>query len=79
MLKMNVVEVLQGMLQSEMKVFTIPLMAVQFLCAILPQVSEAIPDHPGVRKVISILSSTLAAISAIWIGFQAKKRYRECS
>ena len=63
----------------DMQVFTIPLMAVQLLCAILPQISEAIPDHPGVKKVISILSSALAAISAIWIGFQGKKRYGERS
>ena len=35
----------------DMKVFTIPLMAVKLLCVILPQISEAIPDHPWLRKL----------------------------
>ena len=63
----------------DMKIFTVPLMAVQFLCAILPQISEAIPTMVGLKKVISILSSALAAMSAIWLGFQGKKRYGERS
>ena len=60
----------------DMKVFTIPLMVVQLLNAILPQLSEALPDY---SKILGIISSTLAAISAIWLGFQAKKRYAERS
>ena len=61
----------------DMKVFTIPLMAVQFLCAILPQIPDAVPADPVVKKVISILSSALAALTVIWLGFQGKKRYSE--
>ena len=60
----------------DMKVFTIPLMAVQLVNAILPQISQAIPDYD---KLLGIIASTLAAISAIWLGFQAKKRYAERS
>ena len=60
----------------DMKVFTIPLMAVQLINAILPQISQAIPSHD---KLFGIVASTLAAISAIWLGFQAKKRYAERS
>ena len=91
---MDVVEGYQGMLDRfnrkrelhhrahtlyknrDMKVFTIPLMAVQLINAILPQISQAIPSHD---KLIGIVASTLAAISAIWLGFQAKKRYAERS
>ena len=60
----------------DMKVFTIPLMAVQLINAILPQISQAIPSYD---KLLGIVASTLAAISAIWLGFQAKKRYAERS
>ena len=60
----------------DVKVFTIPLMAIQLLNAILPQLSQAIPQYD---KVLGIIASTLAAISAIWLGFQAKKRYAERS
>ena len=60
----------------DMKVFTIPLMAIQLLNAILPQIAQAIPS---IAKVLSIIASTLAAMSAIWLGFQAKKRYAERS
>ena len=60
----------------DMKVFTIPLMAVQLINAILPQISQAIPSQD---KLLGIVASTLAAISAIWLGFQAKKRYAERS
>lgn len=91
---MDVVEGYQGMLDRfnrkrelhhrahtlyknrDMKVFTIPLMAVQLINAVLPQISQAIPSHD---KVLGIVASTLAAISAIWLGFQAKKRYAERS
>ena len=91
---MDVVEGYQGMLDRfnrkrelhhrahtlyknrDMKVFTIPLMAVQLVNAILPQISQAIPSHD---KLLGIVASTLAAISAIWLGFQAKKRYAERS
>ena len=91
---MDVVEGYQGMLDRfnrkrelhhrahtlyknrDMKVFTIPLMAVQLVNAILPQISQAIPSHD---KLFGIVASTLAAISAIWLGFQAKKRYAERS
>jgi hypothetical protein len=59
-----------------MKVFTIPLMAVQLINAILPQISQVVPKYD---KLIGIIASTLAAISAIWLGFQAKKRYAERS
>ena len=60
----------------DMKVFTIPLMAVQLMNAILPQISQVVPKYD---KIIGIIASTLAAISAIWLGFQAKKRYAERS
>ena len=91
---MDVVEGYQGMLDRfnrkrelhhrahtlyknrDMKVFTIPLMAVQLINAVLPQISQAIPFHD---KLLGIVASTLAAISAIWLGFQAKKRYAERS
>ena len=56
----------------DMKVFTIPLMVVQFLCGILPQIPQALPQLPTLGKVISICSSALAAISAIWLGFQVE-------
>ena len=56
----------------DIKIFTIPLMVVQFICSILPQIDELIPKH---ETSIGILSSALAALSAIWIGFQGKKRY----
>merc|ERR1712080_126426 len=91
---MEVVDVLQGMLDRfnrkrelhqrahtlyknrDMVVFIIPLMVLQFTCGILPQIGEALPE---IQKVISIISSALAAISAIWLGFQANKRYGERS
>ena len=60
----------------DMKVFTIPLMAVQLMNAILPQISQVVPKYD---KLFGIIASTLAAISAIWLGFQAKKRYAERS
>jgi hypothetical protein len=60
----------------DIKVFTIPLMVVQLLNAILPQISQVVPTY---SKLIGIIASTLAAISAIWLGFQAKKRYAERS
>jgi len=60
----------------EMKIFTIPLMAVQLCNAILPQIGQALPDY---SKVFNIITSSLAAISAIWLGFHAKKRYSERS
>ena len=89
---MEVVEAYQGMLDRfnrkrelhqrahtlyknrDMKLFTIPLMAVQFLNAIIPQIAQAIPT---LDKILSIIASSLAAMSAIWLGFQAKKRYAE--
>ena len=43
----------------DMKVFTIPLMAVQLINAILPQISQALPLYD---KLLGIIASTLAAI-----------------
>ena len=91
-MKMEVIEAYQGMLDRfnrkrelhqrahtlyknrDMKLFTIPLMAVQFLNAIIPQIAQAVP---AMDKTLSIIASSLAAMSAIWLGFQAKKRYAE--
>ena len=87
---MEVVEAYQGMLDRfnrkrelhqrahtlyknrDMKIFIVPLMAVQFLNAIIPQIAQAVP---ALDKTLSIIASSLAAMSAIWLGFQSKKRY----
>ena len=89
---MEVVEAYQGMLDRfnrkrelhqrahtlyknrDMKIFIVPLMAVQFLNAIIPQIAQAVP---ALDKTLSIIASSLAAMSAIWLGFQSKKRYSE--
>ena len=54
-------------------------MVIQVLNTILPQISQAFQKDELVNKILSVIVSSLAAVSAVWVGFQAKLRHADLS
>jgi len=59
--------------------FVIPLMVIQLLNTILPQIAQVFPENGMANKILSVMVSSLAAVSAVWVGFQAKLRHADLS
>ena len=60
----------------ELMVFILSLMLLQLINAMLPQL---LSEDQKYGKTVGMTASFIAAVSAIWLGFQAKQRYGERS